>query len=113
MKLEMRRIILFTSKMQAMADFYQNVIGLPLLTGEEGWREYQAGGCNIALHRGKPSVGMRPPKMVFFAADVAAARATLVRRGARTLGKVISGPAFDMCNGKDPDGNSFQISSRR
>jgi hypothetical protein len=50
--------------------------------------------------------------LVFYAADVAAARAVLVKRGAVAMGKVISADRFDMCDGKDPDGNPFQISSR-
>ena len=34
-----------------------------------------------------------------------------IRRGAK-MGPVVSATSFDMCNGKDPDGNPFQISSR-
>ena len=113
MQIEMRRIILFTPNMDSMSHFYSGVIGLELATSERDWKEYKAGGSNIALHRGKSSVGSRPPKLVFYAADVAAARAALVKRGALVMGKVVSGNKFDMCDGKDPDGNPFQISSRK
>jgi catechol-2,3-dioxygenase len=39
MSLELRRVILFTSNISAMADFYQNVIGLTVAGREEGWVE--------------------------------------------------------------------------
>ena len=113
MQLAMRRVILFTNNIDTMAEFYRNVIGLELVTTEEGWRDFKAGACNIALHRGSSSIGSRPPKLVFYASDVAAARTELVQRGAKGMGKVLSTGNFDMCNGKDPDGNPFQISSRK
>jgi len=112
MKLEMRRIIIFTADMPAMTRFYRDAMGLKQLADDEGWKEFSAGACNIALHNGKPSLGKRPPKISFYAADVAAARASLMRRGA-AMGKVISAKVFDFCDGKDPDGNPFQISSRK
>jgi predicted enzyme related to lactoylglutathione lyase len=111
-QLEIRRIIIFTADMTAMSAFYGQVLGLALLGSEEGWRDYDAGACRIALHNGVSAPGKRPPKLVFFAKDVGAARAALVRRGVKTLGKVKSTGTFDMCDGKDPDGNAFQISSR-
>jgi catechol 2,3-dioxygenase-like lactoylglutathione lyase family enzyme len=112
MKLEMRRIIIFTADMPAMTRFYRDAMGLKQLADDEDWKEFSAGGSNIALHHGKSSVGKRPPKISFFAADVAAARSALMQRGA-VLGKVTSAKAFDFCDGKDPDGNPFQISSRK
>ena len=113
MKFELRRIVLFTSNMESMAEFYGKVIGLELVGSEDGWRDFNAGACNIALHHGRPVVGNRPPKIVFYATDVAAARTALVRRGAKDIGKIMSSAKFDMCDGKDPDGNSFQISARK
>ena len=50
------------------------------------------------------------PKIVFYAKDVAALRETLVARGA-SFGKVREGEFF-LCDGKDPDGNPIQLSSR-
>ena len=112
MKLELKRVILFTRNLDAMGRFYGEVLGLALAGTEAGWREYRAGGCTIALHEGESKPGNRPPKLAFFAADVAATRATLTRRGAK-LGKIISAAHHAMCDGKDPDGNAFQISSRK
>ena len=112
MKLELRRVILFTARMEAMSRFYHEVLGLELVNSEPGWREFRAGACAIALHEGEPRIGKRPPKLAFHATDVAATRATLTRRGAK-MGKIGSTAAFDLCDGKDPDGNAFQISSRK
>src|SRR5262245_59302114 len=111
MKLDLRRIILFSRNLEAMGRFYGDVLGLELANSAPGWKDYRAGGCAIALHEGEAKTGSRPPKLAVFAADVAAVRAPLVRRGAK-MGKVISAPHHDMCDGKDPDGNVFQISSR-
>jgi len=112
MQLEIRRIILFTAQLEAMTAFYRDVVGLKLVGQEEGWRDFVAGACNLALHRGKAAPGIRTPKIVFYSADVAQARAALKGRGAR-MGKLLENPEFAMCDGKDPDGNAFQISSRR
>jgi len=112
MKLTLKRIVIFTENIPALDHFYQDVIGLAVLGREKGWVEFDAGACRLALHHGKPVIGRRPPKLVFFAADVAAARAMLMKRGAAPMSEIQSTAAFDMCDGKDPDGNPFQISSR-
>ena len=111
MNLELRRIILFTRNMEAMSRFYGETLGLKLAESAPGWKDYQAGACAIALHEGESKIGNRPPKLAFYAADVAETRASLARRGVK-LGKIISAAHHDMCDGKDPDGNAFQISSR-
>ncbi len=111
MDLQIKRVILFTSDMAGMTAFYGQVIGLTPVSRSEGWTEFAAGGCNLALHAGPGAPGKRPPKLVFYAADVAAGRAALVKRGAK-LGPVKSAGSFDLCDGKDPDGNPFQLSSR-
>jgi catechol 2,3-dioxygenase-like lactoylglutathione lyase family enzyme len=113
MNLELRRVILFTPNLDIMTQFYREVIGLKLANREEGWHDFESGSCSLALHRGASSIGSRPPKLVFYASDVAAARELLVKRGAKGMGKVLSTENFDMCNGRDPDGNRFQISSRK
>jgi len=112
MKLSIKRIIMFTRQLDAMAAFYRDVLALKQTADEPGWKEFAAGGCNIALHRGTSEVGSRPPKMVFYSDDVAATRDALQLRGA-SMGKVKSGSGLDLCEGRDPDGNPFQISNRR
>jgi catechol 2,3-dioxygenase-like lactoylglutathione lyase family enzyme len=107
----MARVILFTRQMEAMSKFYGEVLGLKQVTIEGGWQEFAAGGARIALHSGPPSPGIKGPKIVFYAEDVAALRETLVARGAK-FGKVRQGDVFCLCDGKDPDGNPIQLSDR-
>ena len=109
--MKMARVILFTAQMEAMSDFYGNVLGLKQVTEEPGWREFAAGAVTIALHSGPASPGRKGPKLAFFAEDVGAARATLVARGAK-FGKVRAGEMLALCDGKDPDGNWIQLSNR-
>lgn len=109
--MQLARVILFTGQMEAMSGFYGQVLGLKQVTEENGWKEFDAGGARIALHSGPSSPGRKGPKIVFHAPDVAAMRATLVARGAK-LGKVRQGEVFCLCDGKDPDGNPIQLSSR-
>jgi predicted enzyme related to lactoylglutathione lyase len=109
--MKVARIILFTAQMEAMSGFYSEVLGLKQVTNEKGWREFDAGSCGIALHSGSSSPGRKGPKIAFYAKDVAAERARLVARGAK-FGKVLDTGTFAMCDGKDPDGNRIQLSSR-
>ena len=109
-KMELARVILFTAQMEAMTQFYGQVIGLEQVTDEKGWKEFAAGSVRIALHSGPASPGRKGPKIVFYAPDVASVRAKLVTRGAR-FGKVRDGE-FCLCDGKDPDGNPIQLSNR-
>jgi catechol 2,3-dioxygenase-like lactoylglutathione lyase family enzyme len=108
--MKLARVILFTGQMEAMTEFYRDVLGLKQVTNEKGWREFTAGGTKIALHSGPASPGRKGPKIVFHAKDVTALREKLVARGGR-FGKVHEG-MFCLCDGKDPDGNPIQLSNR-
>lgn len=111
MELALRRVIIFTQDLEGLADFYGTVLGLPRVSDGPRWQAFDAGGIEIALHNGSTMLGRRPPKLVFYAADVPAMRAALNARGAR-FGAVKSGDGFALCDGKDPDGNPIQLSSR-
>src|SRR4051812_41922958 len=100
MPLELRRGILFTSDLARLTAFYRDVLGLEVVGREAGWVDFAAGPCSLALHAGKAVVGNRPPKLAFHAADVAQARAALVKRGLTTAGPVKSTGSFDMCDAK-------------
>ena len=113
MELQLKRIVLFSPDVERLARFYQEVIGLSVVGRERGWIDLNAGACNVAIHAGRSKVGNRPPKLVFYSADVAATRSILAKRGLNTMGPVVSTPAFDMCDGKDPDGNAIAISGRK
>ena len=105
------RVILFTRQMEKMSKYYGEVLGLKVVSEEKGWREFSAGAVNIALHSGPSSPGRKGPKIVFYAKDVVALRKTLVERGAK-FGEAREGPELCLCDGKDPDGNSIQLSNR-
>ena len=109
--MQMARVILFTAQIEAMSEFYGQVLGLEQITSEKGWCEFDAGGVRIALHSGPSSPGRKGPKIVFYAKDVAAMQKVLVERGAK-FGKVRQGEVFCLCDGKDPDGNPIQLSDR-
>jgi catechol 2,3-dioxygenase-like lactoylglutathione lyase family enzyme len=110
MTMKMARVILFTNQMEKMTAYYRDILGLKQVTDDKGWREFDAGGVTIALHSGPPSPGRKGPKIAFRAKDVTGLRAVLVKRGAK-FGKVSDGE-FQLCNGKDPDGNPVQLSNR-
>lgn len=111
MKLSMRRVILFTPDMDRMVAFYRDVLGLRPIKDERGWKEFDAGGCVVALHNGTSRIGARSPKLGFWAPDIAAAREILAARGAK-VGKLLSGGGLTRVEGKDPDGNPFSVSDR-
>ena len=111
MTLSMRRIVLFTKNMPGMVAFYRDVLGLKLRKDDKGWKEFDAKGCIIVLHNGTSEVGRRPPKIGFWAKDIAAARHELIGRGAK-ISKLIERDGLVRCEGKDPDGNPFYVSNR-
>lgn len=109
--MKLARVILFTSQMDAMSNFYGDVLGLKRVSTEKGWQEFAAGSARIALHSGPSSPGKKGPKIVFYSKDVAALREKLVARGAK-FAQVRQGEVFCLCDGKDPDGNPIQLSNR-
>ena len=111
MELAIRGITLFTSDMAKMTAFYRDVLGLKLIEDTPGWKQFDAGTCRLALHKGKSRVGARAPKIGFYAKDVAKAKAWLESRGAK-LGEIQSFEKIAFCNGKDPDGNTYAITNR-
>ena len=111
MRLRLSRVILFTSNMDQMVAFYRDVLGLKLKSNDRGWKRFDAGACEIALHSGGRKPGPRSPKLQFDVKDVTATRDWLVARGVK-MGKVSSTGGLDLAGGKDPDGNPFSLSNR-
>ena len=115
MTLELRRIIVFAADLKSLGAFYRDVLGLTLKPTPDDprtWLEFHAGACSIALHNGGAvEQNGRPPKIVFYAADVKTTRAALNARGAN-FGRVITTELFEFCNGTDPEGNALSLSSR-
>lgn len=116
MSYELRRVIIFTRNFAAMRDFYRDMFGLTVIEQDDGWADMAAGPCRLAIHAAGPGVEIGPDfegphKVVFYAADVAAAREDLMARGA-TMGPVHVYGDLHLCDGDDPDENRFQISNR-
>ncbi len=115
MNLSVRRVILFVKDVQTTGAFYRDVLGLkfkPSPDDPKAWLEFEAGACSIALHDGGvPNTSRRAPKIGSYVEDVSAARAILVARGVK-MGRVQSSDFHQFCDGKDPEGNAFQISNR-
>lgn len=115
MKLSVRRVTLFVKDVQTTGAFYRDVLGLapkPTPDDPRSWLEFDAGACSIALHAGGlPNTSRRAPKIGFYVSDVNATRAILVARGVK-MGRVQSSDFHQFCDGKDPEGNVFSITSR-
>ena len=114
MRLEIKRVILFVRDLDAVGAFYRDQLGLPVKEkpNEPGWLELDAGTCTLALHSGgEPNQARRPPKIVFASKDVGLTRSELIKRGVR-LTPVRAFEGLEFCDGKDPEGNLFQISNR-
>lgn len=105
------------AKMQA---FYEG-LGLRVVDGEaaSGFVRLAdpAGGAVLALHQtkaigpgGPPRVDV-PTKLGFHVSDVAAARAELVARGV-TMRELHQYEGISFCDGIDPEGNIFQLTTR-
>jgi catechol 2,3-dioxygenase-like lactoylglutathione lyase family enzyme len=115
MNLQLRRVIVFVQDVQMVGVFYRDVLGLPVVVSpddEREWLELDAGGCRIGLHKSDAvKVNRRQPKLVFYAENVASARDHLIARGAK-LGAVQTSGEIQFCDGKNPEGNPYQISNR-
>ncbi len=110
MKLDLKRVILFVDDLKLMTDFYEQKIGLKLIAREEDFVDFDAGGCKLGLHAGVSNPGRT--KICFFAADVSKARQELIDKGIRMGKDPGPGEGLKFCDGKDPEGNTFQLSNR-
>jgi predicted enzyme related to lactoylglutathione lyase len=112
--MDLTRVIIFTHDVTRLAEFYRSNFGLEDV-GESGpeWTELSSGRSNIAFHKyGEESEGHEGwIKIVFGSKDVAAERVRLIERGI-DMSEVVEFGDIHLCDGSDPDGNRFQISSR-
>jgi len=118
--MELRQAMIFAKDMDRMVAFYRDGLGLRLIpeTHQDGWAEFDAGGCRLALRATPAAIAATieiaspprrrsntPLKLVFQTADVEAARTHLLSQGA--VMSEVSGRGD--CDGLDPEGNVFQI----
>ena len=114
--------LIFVADLPRMQAFYAGVLGLPVLDASPGFVRLDAGGAVVALHAIPPEVAgpvADPPvaredtclKLGFHVDDVDAERARLVAAGVTMRDPVRFG-ALAFCDGLDPEGNVFQITTR-
>ncbi len=120
----LHRIILFVSDVQKCAEFYRKTFGFTPIPSDDDpaeWAALDAGGCQIAFHKAhgpnnlsdKSNRGAaKPHKIVFYSKNVQVARAKLIESGVH-MGKLHEYKSLRFCDGKDPEGNVFQISNRK
>ena len=115
MNLRLARVIIFVRDMPKVAEFYRDALGLEqkiCSDDPKDWQEFIAGGMSIALHLSDaPKPRRIATKIVFYSPDVKTTKQQLEARGAK-LGRVLKTSEFEFCNGTDPEGNPFSVSSR-
>lgn len=110
----MKRIILFSLDVPALAKWYSSVFGMTVreMDPSGGWADLDGGGCRLGLHGGgSKRTHDCGHKFVFAAKDVSKARSVLVKRGAK-FGPVKKFGGLHLCDGRDPEGNVLQVSNR-
>jgi len=116
----MTQTIVFVEDVARMQAFYHGTLGLPVITAEPGWVRLDAGGVVLALHAIKPGPALPEPaperadsylKLCFHVDDVDSARGALVAAGIRMREPHRYGDVA-FCDGLDPEGNVFQITTR-
>ncbi len=122
MKADVSRIILFVDDIDAMSAFYGGVLGLDKLPGgTEDFVSFSGGGCEVCLHtlseQYRSEGGEYPKredsyvKFVFRYDDFERDRKYLVDNGLR-MNEIVRYGEINLCDGADPEGTIFQISSR-
>lgn len=112
--------IVFVKDMNRMLEFYEQALGLPLITApaSPGWVELDAGGIRLALHAIPPRIARgieittpprardeSPMKLVFEVENLDEARRRLSSHGAT----MFEPRDWGACDGLDPEGNVFQL----
>lgn len=112
--------ILFVADLARALAFYRDTLGLPVVAEEPGWVRLDAGGPVLALHALTHRADATSPaapredshlKLCFHADDVDAERARLVAAGVAMRAVHRYGDVA-FCDGIDPEGNVFQITTR-
>ncbi len=97
--------------------FYGETLGLPLVSGDDAWPEFQLGE-NVSLYLidptniGQAFTAPHSSQIALRVADVAAARATLEAAGVEFHGDILDTGVCHMAFFADPDGNSLMLHRR-
>jgi len=120
MQIAMTRLILYVRNVARLKSFYQTHFGFRVIEefGNE-WAVLAAGQVELALHlAGNPwrSVPLAPgssnAKLVFTVDSGLAELRTKLEKANAPVGEIKRYPgfAYSLCDGRDPEGNVFQIS---
>ena len=97
--------------------FYGETLGLPLVSGDDAWPEYQLGE-NVSLYLidptniGQEFVGPHASSIALRVPDVAAAQADLEAKGVAFHGEPFDTGVCHMAVFHDPDGNALMLHRR-
>ncbi len=103
--------------MSRAKQFYGETLGLPLVSGEDAWPEYQLGE-NVSLYLIDPTnVGQaftapHSAQIALRVPDVAAARAALEAKGVEFPAETLDTGVCHMAFFADPDGNALMLHRR-
>jgi predicted enzyme related to lactoylglutathione lyase len=112
-----KEIILYVEDMEKMVGFYRDIIGLRVQYprnvrryDKEHWVAFWAGACILGLHSGgKRHLGEGAPRIVFGINDIDHARNYLLQREIPISEVRIPSPGVMICDGIDPEGNTFSL----
>jgi catechol 2,3-dioxygenase-like lactoylglutathione lyase family enzyme len=99
------------------ASFYEETLGLPKISGDDGWPEFQLGE-NLSLYLidlakiGSFFQGPHTAQIALRVRDVAETRRELERRGVEFDGETLDTGVCHMAFFKDPDGNALMLHRR-
>ncbi len=120
MRISMTRIILYVRDVALLKSFYQTHFGFRLIEEISGeWAVLLAGQFELALHLVGPSYRGTPlgpkqsnAKLVFTVDSGLSELRSRLERADVPVGEIkrFRGFAYSMCDGRDPEGNVFQLS---
>jgi catechol 2,3-dioxygenase-like lactoylglutathione lyase family enzyme len=97
--------------------FYGDTLGLPLVSGDDAWPEYQLGE-NVSLYLIDPTnvggefTAPHSAQIALRVPDVAEARAALEGKGVTFGGDILDTGVCHMAFFSDPDGNALMLHRR-
>jgi hypothetical protein len=122
MHVALTRVILYVQDVERLSAFYQQNFGLPVVEKIDGeWAVLAIGPCQLALHRVGKAYRVEDPaswevesnsKLVLTVdRPLAELRAELIAKGV-PMDNIKSYPPLTgaLCDGRDPEGNVFQLS---
>lgn len=124
MKARLTAIILYVQNVQLLRNFYVENFNLKVIEEDPVWVLLDAGGAQIGLHKigdqyqGKIEAGHlfdNNTKIVFdIDTDIESARNQLISKNVQMREiKTFDNYPFWLCDGTDPEGNVFQLRSKK